>query len=127
MCYFWAVIGYNLSSVASIMYDCLYINPVLYVRLQLLVLHSSGHSARRLPAAPCFIHAEAVQWSMLQPKESISVDPSMSCSCMSSAACLKLHSSNWKAAQVHAAQAGHFPSFNLSHDLREYHPVVFQQ
>ncbi|KAK9863235.1 hypothetical protein WJX84_009253 [Apatococcus fuscideae] len=42
MCYFWAVIGYNLSSVASIIYDCRYINPVLYTWITAYTRIGSG-------------------------------------------------------------------------------------
>ncbi|KAK9863525.1 hypothetical protein WJX84_001657 [Apatococcus fuscideae] len=42
MCYFWAVIGYNLSSVAAIIDDCTYINAVLYTWITAYTRISSG-------------------------------------------------------------------------------------
>ena len=35
MCYFVGVIGYNMASIVSIIYDCIYVNLTLYVRLPL--------------------------------------------------------------------------------------------
>lgn len=53
MCYFVGVIGYNMSSVVSIIYDCKYVNLTLYVSTSPSALPRSNYGSILLPCRSC--------------------------------------------------------------------------